>query len=244
MIPVKLTIILAQGGARGDFVAGWLGTLDNYIDTQWRIDINTGKSAGLMNCFKSLNQFNCNSDTLSQIISNRRYIMDPESPWSFAFSWHSLSILNKITPNDLPAVKVLRVTTEGVDPLHLVWEFTAKTFLSTERYESSVNEGIFCNVDRLCPGESDQQKVRYVKECANRLYNSIIKNTYRATPNAIDISYQQLFRPGGSRYLCNCLQTSASERHHALWDSSLQLAESKLEYVSMGITWTKSNFLY
>lgn len=41
LIPIRLYIVVARLGARGDFLAGWLGTLPNFIDTQWHIDPDT-----------------------------------------------------------------------------------------------------------------------------------------------------------------------------------------------------------
>ena len=95
MVPINLTIVIARPGARGDFVAGWLGSLPGYIDNQWRIDITTGRSFGLMNCFKEIDSVDYGNDTLNRVLSYRNYTLY-DSPWTFAMSCHGHNIEQKI----------------------------------------------------------------------------------------------------------------------------------------------------
>ena len=44
LLPIKLTVIYAQGGARGDFLAGCLGTFPEYLENYWTLDCETGHS--------------------------------------------------------------------------------------------------------------------------------------------------------------------------------------------------------
>ena len=44
----KVILVAGSGGARMDFVAGWLGILPQFLDGEWRIDPLTGLSHGFM----------------------------------------------------------------------------------------------------------------------------------------------------------------------------------------------------
>ena len=51
-IKVKSLLVIGPGGARMDFVAGWLGKLPNFIDVNWTINPVTGHSTSGANIKK------------------------------------------------------------------------------------------------------------------------------------------------------------------------------------------------
>ena len=232
MVPINLTTVIARPGARGDFVAGWLGTLPNFIDSQWRIDLPTGRSLGLMNCLKEIDTVDYGKDTLDRLLKFRNFSLGP-SNWNFAMSCHGNKFEEKIVLT--PQVQLVQILTDSADRALLNWEFIAKTYFSQERFESSVQENKIYNVDKVdtkSPVEFIKQQARFIQQLPD----------YRLQLDCIQVQYQDLFVPGGSWHLCNKLGINVLPEYHRYWDIQLGLANSKLSYTAFGHNWTIDNY--
>lgn len=232
MVPINLTIVVARPGARGDFLAGWLGCLPGYVDNQWRIDIPTGRSFGLMSCFKELDSVDYGINTLDQLLSYRNYILG-ESSWTFAMSCHGYKIENKI--RSLTNIKIVQITTSIQDKAVIDWEYIAKTYFSQERFESSLQQNQFYNVDKV----NHNDTIEFIKQQTKitRTYAD-----YNLPLACIQVSYQDLFKPGGSYYLCKQLNLDVADDYHKYWDTQLNLSTSKLSYDAFGYNWNINNY--
>ena len=154
-INTRLRIIVARPGARGDFLAGWLGTLPDSVDTLWRIDVDTGRSLGLMTCFKHIDTEPVSSDCLNQVLATRNYQLDARAPWVFNMACHGYQLEHKIS--DASAVQIIQI----VDDQHqekINWEYTVKTWFARDRQEHNIRDNEFGQADRTAPNTTAQQK--------------------------------------------------------------------------------------
>jgi hypothetical protein len=56
----------------------------------------------------------------------------------------------------------------------------------------------------------------------------------------LDLDYAELFKPGGSYYLCNIVGATAPERAHAYWDAMLPFINAPDSCTAFGREWNKS----
>ena len=63
------------------------------------------------------------------------------------------------------------------------------------------------------------------------------------TVPTIEADYNQLFVPGGSRYLIDKIKLTCSDRYHAFWDLNLPMANSPLSITQFGHTWRFDQFI-
>lgn len=227
MVPINLTIVVARPGARGDFLAGWLGMLPGFVDNQWRIDIPTGRSFGLMSCFKEIDSIDYGNNTLNQLLGYRNYRLGT-SPWTFAISCHGYNLADKIIVSE--NVNIIQITTDVCNKAVIDWEYIAKTYFCQERYESSIQQNMFYNVDK---NNVD------IKKCAIETRKTV--DLELGVP-CVQVAYKELFQPGGSYYLCDRLGVQVNEEYHQYWDTQLNFAKSKLSYDIFGKIWTINNY--
>lgn len=232
MVPINLTIVVARPGARGDFVAGWLGTLPGFVDSQWRIDIPTGRSFGLMNCLKDIDSVDYGSNTLNYLLGYRNYTLG-DSNWTFAVSCHGYGLANKISKST--NIKVIQITTDVQDNVVINWEYIVKTYFCQERFESSLHQNKFYNIDN-CDLLEHQL---LIKNYANAARYS---NDLDLELECIQINYKDLFCPGGSYCLCEKLDIEPDIDYHRYWDLQLSIASSKLSYQMFEKNWTIDNY--
>ena len=240
MIPIRIIMVVAKPGARGDFVAGWLGTLPNAVDTQWRVDPETGRSFGTMNKFKDLtnpNTPNFRSSTLQSLLAQSDYVLDPDSPWMLAMSCHGSNNLAHKVQDTVGSLQIVHIITDPVHDQTIGWEFVVKTHFCRERFESSYAHRKFYNT----ADAEDQQRCAKIKQMCKFLKHNPDCDL-QGLP-CVNIDYAQITQAGGSRYLTQQLGISASEKHHLLWDNNVVLAASNKSYQVFGHTWTEQNYL-
>ena len=56
----------------------------------------------------------------------------------------------------------------------------------------------------------------------------------------VDLDYAELFKPGGSHYLCNMVGATAPERAHAYWNAMLPFINAPDSCTAFGREWDKS----
>jgi hypothetical protein len=251
MINVRLKLILAGVGARGDFVAGWTGLLPNVIDNCWTIDPITGGSSGTfhLRAIGSVNQVQYS--TFEQLFSQHNLILDPTSKLCYVGPMHGFNLdLNTITQLcDTGAVDVYYIDIRNVDYSVIHWEFIVKTYLTKHNTISDILNHRVWKIDGYInqPLEdiTDNHRILAVKQQFAHHHiddKLMLEDKFLNNKNVTVLDYQKLFRPGGSMYLCDKMKLSADAAHHMMWDTMLLIANSRESINAFGYTWNKQDF--
>lgn len=213
-IKVKSLLVIGPGGARMDFVAGWLGKLPNFIDVNWSINPVTGHSTSVANITKVLD-----SDprlSLPDILKNNKYELDKDAKYTLVGTCHGVHLRTQLESIDPASYQVLVI--DPSDDLFdkIQWEFFIKTYLTEfKTHWAILTDQQFC--------------VERDKVLANNPFNEKNKTFNRDyyPLNHIKCDYSILFVPGGSRYLIDQLGLGEIDiRHHKFWDSMLDISTS------------------
>jgi len=230
---MKLIAILGTIGARADFVAGWLGTLPNFIDNHWRIDPETGKSFSYSTRLKRLD---FNNITLPILLADYNYQLDQHAITYFAGSHHQHHLYQKLSETEKSAVTTLSIDITDQDPNFIHWEFLVKTFMLKQRSDQTppgIEYGVDVNLTNSNIPISDQSRCDYINNfLATRKTDMLFKKSSNY------INYSEIFVPGGSRIVADKLNIETSERHHRLWDQMIPLADAPKSITRFGRTWT------
>ena len=238
-INTRLRIIVARPGARGDFLAGLLGTLPDSVDTLWRIDVDTGRSLGLMTCFKHIDTEPVSSDCLNQVLATRNYQLDARAPWVFNMACHGYQLEHKIS--DASAVQIIQI----VDDQHqekINWEYTVKTWFARDRQEHNIRDNEFGQADRTAPNTTAQQRVDIVKQFSRSCARVNVDQALTGL-DVVRFEYKRLFVPGGSRGVEKALGLNIANHYHVLWNTQLYFANSRSSYSEFDYKWTQKNYL-
>jgi len=207
--PINCWLVAYQPGSRGDFVAGWLGTLPNFINARWHIDIETGKSFSDIDWFRELstNKY----QTAERILNNYNLTADKNCTYNLAGGFHAAEyVTDQINDNfNILTVKIQEHNYKKCDH-----EYHIKTNTMKNRSYNEYMQGTaFLTGDDSIP-------VDY-----HRLFKLESEN-YKTIKNKKVLEYDKLFQKDGSRYLCNVAGLKASDRHHEYWNKMLEFAES------------------
>lgn len=242
MIKTKLFITVGIGGSRIDFVAGWLGSLPDFVDSQWRIDPYTGRSFGLSNCINFIDRLEPNPNVLASSLKKASLELDPTSSVCFSASCHGYELEKKLTTDDLNAITIIRINTGSIDYKQLWWEFVVKTYMSKHRGFSSFENQEFYNLDQILTNLNkpinDQARCEFVETTLNQFNSSISLDVSLAGLPVINIDYADVISPNGSQILCDKLGLNVDESYHRLWKANLLLAKSPNEIECFGKRWS------
>ena len=119
---IGLYLCTGIGGARHGFLAGWLGTLPNFIDNQWRIDLETGHSDGYMNIAKDIE---CGM-SFNQFLNNRSFVLSDRADLFMAGQLHGHALIPYHEDIDYNCVRVLNVDVTHADPAQVQWIFWSR----------------------------------------------------------------------------------------------------------------------
>jgi hypothetical protein len=238
---VKLIIVAGNGGARADFIAGWLGLLPNFINSYWNIDPATGCSIGCMGNLREIDR----EIPVEIAVRNQQLTLSPAATTTWAVACHG----NQLDINDYQehinneSVKFLSIDTGGAEKNRIAWDFVVKTYLSDRRGLDWARRSKHWVVDDSIDGVlSDEKRVAKVRQLLTNL-SSLGRNV--SLPNSFSsttINYVELFQPGGSYYLCNQLNIEASNTHHKIWDFMIQLADAPDNITVWGVEWKKQDY--
>jgi hypothetical protein len=231
---IKLWLIAGPGGARMDFVAGWLGQLPNFVQSNWSIDLITGQSTGYMQNTKSLDQ-GLHIDTF---LSDHRLQLSECADTIYAGSMHGFfldSLYNEISQQK---IKVFYIDLSGADLNHVRWEYTVKTFLTKNRSLSSTPWPAI---------DSGTQSQNITDHDRINKFQAILKNhKHNLQPPRVphtSLMYTKLFQPGGSYYLCECMNIDCDSQYHQYWDQQLERCRTPDELNVWGYQWNKKDFI-
>jgi hypothetical protein len=261
MIKVKkLYILLGIGGSRKDFVTGWLGTLPNFINTRWYLNLATGGSFSDAYYIKELDALP--DMTFKQMLLEKDISIDSDAKLNLAVSCHGLHLANSLSDLNSDQYEIINIDVDDDTLPTIFWEQFVKNFLRHNntieelennnfsnrnilRYVSSIEdidaltndeqikviEGLYPNYDMTMP-ESVQDIKNRLLWCRNQ-----------DTIDIHHINYKDLFISGGSTTLCDSIGISAPTINHAFWDAMLPFAKSpgKLEF--LGKTWNRTDHI-
>lgn len=235
MINADIICILGRAGLRMDFVAGWLGTLPNYIKSEWYLDPVTRQSRAVTSNVIDLRQdFNlaesvsacCNFNLLSG--SGTHYATKAHR--IHKCHWHHV---------ESGAIKLLKIVPNtDIDQAQVQWEFFLKTYGKLE------HNGTW-GIDRLIPEQNVTRNDR-IEKLHELLLNRKDHNVFQADHNDVDIPellYSKLFAPGGSVYLCDVLEQSVEIDFHNFWDAMVPLAHTPPVVTLWGKQWRLDDYI-
>ena len=239
---VRLYLCTGVGGARHGFVAGWLGTLPNVIDNQWRLDPVTGHANGCMNTTMAINS----SMSFLDFLSDRSLVLDATSDLWLAGQLHGHALIPYHHEIDYKCVRILNVDVTNVAATQIHWEFLVKTYLRKDRSKHNYDKNDrLWNIDELInqPVITDQDRIAKFKQLASELAQSRVDDAILHSPlKFINLDYAKLFQLGGSQYLCEQLGIAVDDRHHRYWNQMLPLAESPETLTVWNTQWQRSDF--
>jgi hypothetical protein len=242
MSSIKLYIVAAPGGARGDFVAGWLGTIPGFLNSYWNIDQATGVSLGNMGHLRSidhglapttaLNSHQLNLSNISNItwaVSCHGYTLDPSMYYPHI---------------DNNEIKFLSININGADKTIITWEFIVKTYLSERRGLDWAQRNKKWVIDDQINLESitDQDRIDQLQLILKQQPRALSDRSLPITIPSISLDYVKLFKLNGSRYLCNQLNIIAPEYCHSLWNAMIPMADAPNIVTAWGVVWRKADY--
>lgn len=217
-----------------DFVSGWLGTLKNFYDNTWTIDVETGKSQGQQHHLKLI----LSKHSLISKLNEKCLSLDPHATLTWAGAGHGVNLEDLEEFIAQQSIKIVYLDTESSqNQAQISWEFHVKTYMKSNRGQSLQQHnwkqwGIDSMINKSNP--TNQDRVQWMDHSL-RTYSPVFHS--HPTQPGLKINYDDIFRPGGSKLLCQQLDISASDRHHDFWDSMLTYATSPKEFQVWGHTW-------
>lgn len=243
MIDLKIYLITGIGGARHGFVAGWLGTLPNFIDNQWYIDIETGHTNGYMSILKDLDQ----GMLFTDFLKNKDFCLSPTAQKYFAGQCHGHFLKKSVSQLDTKCVTVIKIDTSNVDPNHIAWEFLVKTYLRKNRAKNNYEDDTYWNIDKKINKPynliTDQDRIKQFTVLATTFKLPTAEQFEVPGIDILLLDYTKLFCIDGSQYLCDQLDfTVINYLYHQYWNYMLKLAKSPDSINVWGVDWNKSDF--
>jgi hypothetical protein len=240
MIGVQLILTVGIPGSRLDFVSGWLGTLPEFVDAQWYLDPKTGRSFTNANSLRLVDNIDYGIETLSRVLSFEDFELNSKSTIKLSQGCHARTLSTKFKPDDIPAIKVVRIDTDGADRKKIFWEYLVKTYMSQQRWPQAFQDSQINHVDKLLRDAgvevNDSNRVNCIE--------NIIKRDFWMEPtpvvnglSCVTIAYDTLFTTDGSKELCKQLDIEVDECYHQLWRNNLTMANSPSTITKFGKTW-------
>lgn len=238
---VKLLLVTGPGGARMDYVSGWLGTLPYFIDCEWVVDPTTGQSRGRHQALKYIDH----SVNLTEILEQQNLVLDTTASLTWAGGNHGFALSDNKPSIENQSIRIAVINVAPQDECKIVWEFYVKTYF-IERRGFGVIQGYqrpWAIDDNCNQSLTDEQRIEHVEALIKNHHNcmGITKPNYDFPVTYLD--YAKMFVPGGSYYLCQQLGiVKATQHHHDLWDALLPFAASPDVITVWGKTWVKDDY--
>lgn len=230
---------MSPGGARGDFVCGWLGTLLNVIDNQWSIDPLTGCTKGFFPT-KSIDY----GILLDAELQHNGLSLDPSSDLFLVAPCHGLKFNNDSIDQLLAtnAVEVYEIDVSQVDHKKITWEFFVKTYLTNWNGMHMQRKWLIDREIALPQNQiTDAMRAEKLQQMLSSSPGTVLK-IWTTNPKIKKLDYNRLFQSGGSYYLCEVLGLDTDKRHHDFWDSMLPFANSPDSLTVWGREWTMADY--
>lgn len=215
VLEVRSVLVIGHGGCRMDFVAGWLGKLNGFVDTGWYVDPYTGESYG----HRTTKMIDSTGANVQDELLKFGFKLTDNAELLLASGCHGFYLNNQLTgcnPNNL---RIIRINFTNDDINQICWDFLIKTFLGSPQTITAVQTRI-------------QEHVFYMN------LRPIIDVDFPT----IDVEYQQLLSIDGARFIAEKLGLTPSIEEYQLWEDALPLAISPEEIELHGHLWRKQDF--
>ena len=242
----KLFLLTYTGGARGDFILGWLGHLDHFRMRKWSLDPFTGRSyANYMGKF--LDSVENQHRSIDDYLKDYGILLDGNSKDFIALGCHGRNLQHQLSAINANDITLMRLYFNESKQKEVHWNFLVKThfteFISCpdERYDIDhilLERGIVSDSSEI----TEEIRRTALEEVISKRHNCGYCEMKEYHIPTIDLDYEKVFRPGGSRYLTDRLGLKAHERHHLHWDSMLPLSDAPLEFEKFGKIWRFSDY--
>jgi hypothetical protein len=251
----RLLIIIGVPGCRKDFVAGWLSCLPGFLDVSWRVEMSTGKSF-CNSATKNLEQGRSYQELASPIDFYKYYAkinISPNAKYCYVSAAHGYIFFQKdaLIPfiDNGTITKILYLNIDRADHLTIKWENYAKNFLTRETRpidHQTYNENH--DIDKIIVQDRNMDPCYITDELRRKTLEHVIKTASNDEPDKFkedfkdyytDLDYCELFRPGGSKYLCHVLNITAESRMHDYWDFLLPYIKTPDSIERWGKVWNK-----
>jgi hypothetical protein len=223
-IKVKSLLVIGPGGARMDFVAGWLGKLPGFIDVNWTIDPITGHSTSEASLTKILD-----SDpalTLTEVLKTNNYELDKDAEYTLVGTCHGNNLKIQLRSADPTTYQILTIdpSDELFDQIN--WERFIKTYLTEFKNQFAIlNDRKFNQSPEIVLAKKPFDK-------KDKTFNNNCSFAHTK------LDYSMLFVPGGSYYLIDRLGIGPIDlRYHTFWDSMLDISTSPKKIYQFGRWW-------
>lgn len=243
LINCRLKLILYQPGARGDFVCGWAGLLQNVINNQWTIDPTTGLSSGHF-ATKALEH----GRNLDEVLLEENLVLDANSDLFYVAPCHGtdLEIDSFKDLVDAGLMQLYAIDVTNADLATVAWEMIVKSFLShrnTTWHETAHKSWtIDSQIDLPWSEITDQHRVDTLKPRTQKKVYLPAVEKFLNSPGVTVLDYTKLFVTGGSHYFCDRLGLDAPEVCHEFWNQMLKFATSPDSITVWNYTWNKEDF--
>jgi hypothetical protein len=254
----KIILIVGAAGARKDFVSGWLGLCNGFVRTRWRIDPLIG--------YSQIDTIGHNISDVASRLENGVLHIDPDLSQQLSIACHvdneaGVSTADVDTVNKLAKLVNSNVLTiagidlHNADMVQYHWDRLVKVhaYIGMEynnhyrRQHPELVSRTFNTVDPV----TDEYAINYIKNRINIAIEDLPLpprtqdnhwSLYKKLDSllTLDLDYAELFKPGGSYYLCNVVGATAPERAHAYWDAMLPFINAPDSCTAFGREWNKS----
>jgi hypothetical protein len=230
---IKLWLIAGPGGARMDFVAGWLGQLPDFVQSNWSVDLITGQSIGFMQHTKALDQ----GSSIDTFLSDHHIQLSNCANVVYAGSMHGHYLESLHDEISQQKIRVFYIDLSGADLAQVCWEFAVKTFLTKNR---STGCEPWSAIDSRIQIENitDHDRIKKFQEILKN-YNC---DSQCPTVSHTSLMYTELFQSGGSYYLCDRANITCDSLYHRNWDQMLERSRTPDELTVWGHHWKKHDF--
>lgn len=245
MLKTKLILVVGVPGARMDFVAGWLSLLPNFVNMNWGLDPVTRQSYGDMRFAKMLDYGQSFDD-----VWPGQFQLSAAADLYITGTGHGTNLSQLQDKMASGQVKTVIINTSGpdVNVKKIKWEFIVKTYLSQNKvsYHQAYRKNTWMIddlIDKLPEHVNNKDRVAKVEE----LLRNPMGDTFTAQtscPGAINLDYNLVFQPNGSRYLCDQLELgiSSNSPYHDHWNHMLPLADTPSEVDVWERIWRYNNY--
>lgn len=261
MIKVKkLYILLGIGGSRKDFVTGWLGTLPNFINTRWYLNLATGGSFSDAYYIKELDAFP--DKTFKQMLLEQNISIDSDAELNLAVSCHGLHLSDSLRDLNPDQYEIINIDVDDDTLPTIFWEQFVKNFLRHNNTIEELENNNFSNRNILryvSPIENpttltndehikiiERLYPKYDMSMPDSVQNIKSKLLWCRTQDVVNmhhINYKDLFVGGGSTTLCDAICITAPSVNHAFWDAMLPFSKSPDTLEFLGNTWNRIDYI-
>jgi hypothetical protein len=236
-LPVNLVVVQSPPGAKGDFLAGWLGTLPEFLDSQWTIDCETGQSVTHAKFFKEFKIGN----NLDLFLAEKNFCLSDQPQFLVAASTHA-PFSSAFSSEQLKNIKIIAVRASHSKILEIAWNRFVKNCFTRHRCKWSTWKNVAFGVDEFLRNHNpitDDIRCSWIDKNLNSFFSMKIL----VDPGSHYVfDYDEIFTPEGSHIVAEALNFECLPQHHKLWQKNLDFSSSPNVIERFGQTYSFEDF--